>query len=52
MVRQRRDYYENMNRAQMDGVDNSFLREKDARSNMDLFSEKKTKVTFGRGNKT
>lgn len=52
MVRQRSEYYQNMNRAQMDGVDNNFLREKDARSNMDLFSEKKTKVTFGRGNKT
>ena len=45
----RRKYYENMNRAQMDGVDNSFLRQKDSRSNMDMFTEKKSTTTFGRG---
>jgi len=39
-VKQRRAYYDNMNKAQMDGVDNSFLRERDGRSNMDMFTEK------------
>lgn len=46
-LRQREEYYSNQNRAQMDSVDNNFLRESDPR--MPLFSEKKTKVTFGSG---
>jgi len=46
-LRQRMDYYSNQNKAQMDSVDNNFLRESDPR--MPLFSEKKTKVTFGSG---
>jgi hypothetical protein len=45
----RRKYYEDFNRAQMEGVDNSFLRQKDSRSNMDMFSDKKSTTTFGRG---
>ena len=44
---QRMKYYENQNKAQMESVDNNFLRENDPR--MPLFSEKKTKVTFGSG---
>jgi hypothetical protein len=48
-VKARRKYYDDMNKAQMDGVDNSFLREKDGRSNMDMFTEKKSTVSFGRG---
>jgi hypothetical protein len=40
-------YYDNQNQAQMDSVDNNFLRENDPR--MPLFSEKKSKVTFGSG---
>lgn len=52
MVMQRREYYANMNQAQMEGVDNSFLREKDGRSNMALFSDKKSTVSFGRGGKS
>ena len=44
---QRAQYYAHQNKAQMDSVDNSFLRESDPR--MPLFSEKKTKVTFGSG---
>jgi hypothetical protein len=48
-VNQRRAYYDNMNKAQMDGVDNSFLRERDGRSNMDMFTEKKSTFSFGRG---
>ena len=46
-LKQRMDYYSNQNKAQMDSVDNNFLRESDPR--MPLFSEKKTKVTFGSG---
>jgi hypothetical protein len=46
-LRQRMEYYSNQNKAQMDSVDNNFLRESDPR--MPLFSEKKTKVTFGSG---
>jgi hypothetical protein len=46
-LKQRMDYYSNQNKAQMESVDNNFLRESDPR--MPLFSEKKTKVTFGSG---
>lgn len=46
-LEQRAAYYANMNKNQMDSVDNNFLRESDAR--MPLFSEKKSKVTFGSG---
>ena len=46
-LQQRMDYYSNQNKAQMESVDNNFLRESDPR--MPLFSEKKTKVTFGSG---
>jgi hypothetical protein len=44
---QRAEYFANQNKAQMDSVDNNFLRESDPR--MPLFSEKKSKVTFGSG---
>lgn len=46
-LEQRAAYYANMNKNQMDSVDNNFLRESDSR--MPLFSEKKSKVTFGSG---
>jgi len=46
-LKQRMDYYSNQNKAQMDSVDNNFLRESDPR--MPLFSDKKSKVTFGSG---
>jgi len=46
-LKQRMEYYSNQNKAQMDSVDNNFLRESDPR--MPLFSEKKSKVTFGSG---
>ena len=44
---QRAKHYENLNKSQVDSVDNNFLRENDPR--MPLFSEKTTKVTFGSG---
>ena len=46
-LEQRMKYYDNQNRAQMESVDNNFLRENDPR--MPLFCEKKSKVTFGSG---
>jgi hypothetical protein len=44
---QRSQHYASQNKAQMESVDNNFLRENDPR--MPLFSEKKTKVSFGSG---
>jgi hypothetical protein len=46
-LKQREAYYANQNKAQMDSVDNSFLRENDPR--MQKFAERSTKVTFGSG---
>ena len=46
-MKQRSKYYEDQNRAQVDSVDNNFMRDSDPR--MPLFSEKKSKVTFGSG---
>lgn len=43
----RRAYYEKQAQASMQSVDNNFLRESDPR--MPLFSEKQSKVSFGRG---
>lgn len=40
-------YYANMSNASVESVDNNFLRENDPR--MPLFSEKSSKVSFGRG---
>lgn len=44
---QRADHYGKQNQAQMDSVDNNFLKDSDPR--MPLFSEKRSKVTFGSG---
>lgn len=44
---QRAQHYARQSKAQMDSVDNTFLRESDPR--MPLFSEKKSKVSFGSG---
>jgi hypothetical protein len=44
---QRSVYYDRINKAQTESVDNNFLRENDPR--MPLFSEKRSKVTFGSG---
>ena len=46
-LKQRAEYYAGQNKAQMESVDNNFMRENDPR--MPLFSERKTKVTFGSG---
>ena len=44
---QRSAYYANQNKAQMESVDNNFLRDSDPR--MPLFSSKQSKVSFGSG---
>ena len=44
---QKAEYYSNQNKAQMDSVDNNFLRQSDSR--MPLFAEKQSKVSFGSG---
>jgi hypothetical protein len=46
-VDQRNSYYGNQTETQMQSVDNSFMREGDAR--MPLFKERKSTVTFGKG---
>ena len=46
-LKQRAAYYESQNKAQVDSVDNNFLRENDPR--MPLFADKKSRVTFGSG---
>jgi len=44
---QRKQYFANKNRAQIESVDNNFMRENDAR--MPLFREKKSSTSFGKG---
>ena len=46
-LEQRAAYYANMNKNQMESVDNNFMRDSDPR--MPLFSERNSKVTFGSG---
>lgn len=46
-VDQRNAFYGNQTESQMQSVDNSFMREGDAR--MPLFKERKSTVTFGKG---
>ena len=47
ILKQREAYYASQNRAQMEAVDNNFMRDNDPR--ISKFSEKSTKVTFGTG---
>lgn len=47
LMEQRKDYFAQKNQAQMDSVDNNFMRESDAR--MPLFREKKSSTSFGNG---
>jgi len=49
MVNQRNAYYQQQADAQVRSVDNHFMRENDPR--MPLFAERKSTVSFGRGNK-
>lgn len=47
MVEDRTAHYQAQNEAQIDSVDNNFMRQNDPR--MPLFAERKSRVTFGRG---
>jgi len=47
LMQQRDDYYAKQAKAQLQSVDNNFMRLNDER--MPLFSEKKTTVSFGKG---
>jgi len=47
MVQQRGEYYAKMTKDQIESVDNSFMRENDAR--MPLFRERKSTTSFGKG---
>mgnify|MGYP006284691991 FL=1 len=47
MIEQRNDYYRRSSEAQVESVDNNFMRENDPR--MPLFHDRKSKVSFGRG---
>ena len=49
LVKQRNAYYSGQTQAQTEAVDNSFMKENDAR--MPLFKEKRTTTSFGKGNK-
>lgn len=49
MVDQRNAYYEAQNKAQVESVDNHFMRQNDPR--MPLFNERRSAVSFGRGSK-
>lgn len=49
MMKQRDNFYLKQAQAQMDAVDNNFMRQNDAR--MPLFNEKRTTTSFGRGGK-
>jgi hypothetical protein len=46
-VEQRNRHYENQTQAQVDAVDNSLLRQSDAR--MPIFRERESKTSFGKG---
>ena len=50
LVQERNEYFNQQTKAQMQSVDNNFMRENDPR--MPLFNERKTKVTFGNGSDT
>ena len=45
----RMQQHDQKNKLQMESADNTFLRERDARSNMAMIVDKKSKVTFGSG---
>jgi hypothetical protein len=52
MAKQRDAYYRQKADSQMEAIDSNFMRQKDDRSNMSLFTERKSNVSFGRGNKS
>jgi hypothetical protein len=48
LVNQRNEHYQNLTDSQTRAVDNSFMRQNDPR--MPLFNERKSTVSFGKGN--
>jgi len=48
LVHERTEYYDQLTESQMNSVDNNLMRENDPR--MPIFNDRKSKVTFGRGN--
>jgi hypothetical protein len=48
LVNQRNEHYQNLTDSQTRAVDNSFMRQNDPR--MPLFNERKSSVSFGKGN--
>ena len=52
MIKQRNEYYRKQADSQMEAIDSNFMRQKDERANMALFNERKSNVSFGRGNKS
>jgi hypothetical protein len=49
ILESRMQQHDEKNRMQMESVDSNFLRDRDARSNMAMIVDKKSKVTFGSG---
>jgi hypothetical protein len=49
MMNQRTDYYLKQAQAQMEAVDNNFMSQKDNRSNMAIFNDRKSNISFGKG---
>jgi len=49
LVQSRRKHFEDLAQRQLEAVDNNMLSQKDRRSNMDMFTERKSQVSFGRG---
>ena len=47
MIAERNEFYQNQAKAQVDSVNNNFMRENDAR--MPVFNENRSNVTFGKG---
>ena len=47
LMKQRDEYYQRQAQAQVEALDNSFLRQEDKR--MPLFAERKSQVSFGKG---
>jgi len=48
LIQERTEHFQNVNKSQMTSVDHNLMRENDPR--MPLFNDRKTQVTFGKGN--
>jgi len=49
VIEQRNDFYAQQAQSQIEAVDNSFMKQNDAR--MPLFNERRSEVRFGKGSK-